>query len=672
MGISIGGRDIATIFHGADPISEVYHGSDLIWSAGPPTLKAELGWERARTGPLKVMFLGSSTTDGYGTTRNESYVTQIVSLMAKHMVGAPATAPVKQNTGTVTERTATGFHFLNAGVGGTTTSNYYGPTRGTLLSGWKPDLVFHMIGSNDYSQQVPLSTVKYNLRDVIMDADGKTYGRAQHVFVHSYRRLDRKDTGITWAEYGQAIREVTEEYDHCHFLDANAWWEHLGGGERHLQGDKVHALWTGNWILAQAVASGLRLDNHDDELIFGFDAAEWSHLSDGTRMSSFQPLDGSLVAESMRASGDDRPTLRVSGTTRALDFTGGNRRMETAGWQGAHSLPLTVYMVTSSMGNGGTASQPFFTRSVAGDDGYAWAWRERDAGLLKGASNTAFNEGVNLDSSTAGQPMVIAITYLASGHIGYYANSIIPQSTGIQNASEGNGPWMKSLKIGTNTGNNAWSEMVVREMHWRHGDTASNIHSRIQELADKHGIKITTRVGNWATATNAFTLTVPDWADTIEAVTIGAGGGGGGGNTANYATGTGGNAGSWASSSRPVTPGQKISISVGAGGSGASKGSGDSGGNGGQTVLSPDGSQWQISASGGSGGRSGGGDAAGGAAGTHTAFGTTFTGGGSAGANVDGQAPGGGGGPGTGGIFGRGNPGRGGGRGQVWYRFTAH
>lgn len=662
MGISIGGRDVATIFHGADPISEVYHGPDLVWSAGPPTLKAELGWERARTGPLKVMFLGSSTTDGYGTTRNESYVTQIVSLMAKHMVGAPATAPVKQNTGTVTERTATGFHFLNAGVGGTTTSNYYGPTRGTLLSGWKPDLVFHMIGSNDYSQQVPLSTVKYNLRDVIMDADGKTYGRAQHVFVHSYRRLDRNDTGITWAEYGQAIREVTEEYDHCHFLDANAWWEHLGGGEWALQGDKIHALWTGNWLLAQAVSAGLRLDNHDDELIFGFDAAEWSHLSDGTRMSSFQPLDGSLVTESMRASGDDRPTLRISGTTRALDFTGGNRRMETAGWQGAHSLPLTVYMVTSSMGNGGTASQPFFTRSVAGDDGYAWAWRERDAGLLKGASNTAFNEGVNLDSTTAGQPMVIAITYLASGHIGYYVNSIVPQSTGIQNASEGNGPWMKSLKIGTNTGNNAWSEMVVREMHWRHGDTASNIHSRIQELANKHGIKITTRVSDWV-ENAAGSYTVPDWADTIEVVAVGAGGGGAGGGI--FSTGDGGRAGSWASGRYSVTPGQSITCSGGLGGSGGSTNS-SNGSSGSPAYVNIAGAQ-ALTANGGGPGTSTNGNQPGRAAGDYTAFGRTFTGGGSASNGQSGNAPGGGGGPGA-----PLNSGNAGAVGRVWYRFTAH
>lgn len=662
MGITIGGREVATIFHGTDPISEVYHGADLVWSAGPPTLKADLGWERARTGPLKIMFLGSSTTDGYGTTRNESYVTQIVSLMAKHMVGAPSTAPVKQNTGTVTERTAPGFHFLNAGIGGTTTSNYYGPTRGTLLSGWKPDLVFHMIGSNDYSQQVRLSTVKYNLRDVIMDADGKTYGRAQHIFVHSYRRLDRNDTGITWSEYGQAIREVTEEYDHCHFLDANAWWEHLGGGEWALQGDKVHALWTGNWLLAQAVAAGLRLDNHDDELIFGFDAAEWSHLSDGTRMSSFQPISGSLVSESMRASGDDRPTLRVNGTTRALDFTGGNRRMETAGWQGAHSLPLTVYMVTTSMGNGGTASQPFFTRSVAGDDGYAWAWRERDAGLLKGASNTAFNDGVSLSSSTAGQPMVIAITFLASGHIGYYVNSLVPQSTGIQNASEGNGPWMKSLKIGTNTGNSAWSEMAVREMHWRHGDTASNIHSRIRELADKHGIKITTRVSDWV-ENAAGSYTVPDWADTIEIVAVGAGGGGAGGGI--FSTGDGGRAGSWASGRYSVTPGQSITCSGGLGGSGGSSNS-SNGSSGSPAYVNVAGAQ-ALTANGGGPGTSTNGNQPGRAAGDYTAFGRTFIGGGSASNGQSGNAPGGGGGPGA-----PLNAGNAGAVGRVWYRFTAH
>ncbi|MEY8565217.1 SGNH/GDSL hydrolase family protein [Corynebacteriaceae bacterium 7-707] len=665
MGISIGGRDVATIFHGSDPISEVYHGSDLIWSASPPTLQADLGWERARTGPMKIMFLGSSTTDGYGTTRNESYVTQVASLMVKHVVGAPATAPVKQNTGTVTARTATGFHFLNAGVGGTTTSNYYGPTRGTLLGGWQPDLVFHMIGSNDYSQQVPLSTVKDNLRSVILDADARTNARAQHIFVHSYRRMDRADTGITWAQYGEAIREVTEGHDNCHFLDANVWWEHLGGGEWALQGDKIHALWTGNWLLARAVAAGLGLDDHDDELIYGFDAAEWDHLSDGTRMSSFQPIDGSLVTESMRASGDDRPTLRVNGSVRALDFTGGNRRMETVGWPGAHSLPLTVYIVTSSLGDSGTNSQPFFTRSVADDDGYVWAWRERDAGLLKGASNSAFNQGVTLDPSTAGQPMVIAVTFLASGHIGYYVNSLVPQSTGVDRPSEGNAPWMKSLKIGTNTGNTAWSEMIVREMHWHHGDTASNIHRHIRELANKHGIKITTRVSDWSETTSAAAIdaTVPDWADTVELVAVGAGGGGAGGGL--FSTGDGGRSGAWIHGTVEVSGGETITAMPGLGGSGGSSNSSNGAAGGAATVRI--GGQEVLRASGGGAGTSTNGNQPGRAAGNHSAFGRTFTGGAAASNGQAGNPPGGGGGPGA--PLSSGNPG---GQGRVWWRFVAH
>lgn len=666
MSITADGRSIETIFHGVDPISEVYSGSDLVWSAGPPTLKADLGWERARTKPLKIMFLGSSTTDGYGTTLNESYVTQVASLMTKHVVGAPATAPVKQNTGTVTERTATGFHFLNAGVGGTTTSTYCDPTRGKLLSGWKPDIAFHMIGSNDYAQQVPLSTVKGNIRSVIRSIDSRTNGRCQNVFIHSYRRMDRADTGITWAQYGEAIREVTEEFENCHFLDANAWWEHLGGGEGALQNDKIHALWTGNWLLARAVAAGLRLDNHNDELIWGFDATSWTHLSNETPMSSFQPLSGSLVTTSMRSSGVKRPIYRAwgSGAIGELDFQGGEKLMETVAWPGVHSFPITVYIVTRAIGNGGTASQPFFTRSVAADDGYVWAWRERGPNLLKGASNSAFNDGVSLSSSNTGQPMIIAITYLASGHIGYYVNSLIPQSTVPDRPTESNAPWMRSLKIGTNTGNNAWSDMVVREMHWHHGDTASNIHSRIRELANKHGIEITTRASDWFETTSAASLTptVPDWADTVEFVAVGGGGGGAGGGL--LSTGDGGRAGSWGHDTAKVSGGEILTMIPGRGGSGGSKNA-SNGSPGGDAIVRV-GKKEVLRASGGGPGTSTNANLPGGGAGDHAAFGRTFSGGAEAAVGTAGNPPGGGGGPGA-----QLNFGNIGGQGRVWWRFVS-
>lgn len=664
MGIIIDGDAIREIFAGSARIREVYYGADLVWS-GRPTSRVDYQWQRAYEQPVRVMFMGSSTTEGYGTTRNESFVTQFVSAICKQAVGAAATAPVKQSSGSVSERTEPGFHFLNAGVGGTSTSNYYGPDRGALLSGWKPDIVFHMIGSNDYAQQVPLSDVQYNVRDILGDAIPR-HPDAQHVFIHSYRREDRDDTGITWAEYGQAIADVCSEYDTVEFLDAHTWWEELKDPDvDYLQDDRVHAKWTGNYLLARAVAAALRFVEHEHELIFHIDASEWTGISDGQGVGSITQDEGTLVQNVLTSTGSMAPIYRTEGNHPSLDFASGQRRMETGAWDGVHSLPITVYIVTASMGNGSTDSnsQPFFTRSVAGDDGYLWAWRERDTNLIKGASNTAFNDGVGLDRNAAQTPAIIAISYLPSGHIRYYVNSTAAQSTVLDRPSEGNGPWMRSLKLGTNTGNTAWSEARIREMHWHHGMDPDTVKARIATLADKHDIQVTTRVSDWSETTSEVALydTVPSWADTVEIVAIGAGGGGGG----IISTGDGGRAGSWANARIQATAGATLTAQPGRGSSGGSSNS-SNGTAGGDAVVRV-GGQEVLRAEGGGPGTSTNGNNPGRGAGTHTAFGRTFVGGGAASNGEAGNAPGGGGGPGA--PLNRGHVG---GVGRVWWRFVAH
>ena len=178
MPVYSGGSKVVKRYVGNTPVVRSYVGDKLVWQH-----KVDFGLERAKTQPYRVMFLGSSTTQGYLIEKNEGYVNNMLGafLTAQPMVNASSL--VHQTTGTIATPTAAGFHFLNAGLGGTTSSNYYGTARATLANGFKPTLVLHMIGSNDYQQQMAISTYKANLNSVLSDIDTKVGGsqNVQHV-----------------------------------------------------------------------------------------------------------------------------------------------------------------------------------------------------------------------------------------------------------------------------------------------------------------------------------------------------------------------------------------------------------------------------------------------------------------------------------------------------------
>ena len=161
--------------------------------------------------------------------------------------------------------------------------------------------------------------------------------------------------------------------------------------------------------------------------------------------------------------------------------------------------------------------------------------------------------------------------------------------------------------------------------------------------------------------TSSGSYTPPPWTVQIDVIGVGSGGGGSGGDTAFGATGNGGGAGNWSTTTLLV--GQvsfPVTVTINAGGVGGAK-SGGAGGNGGACTFGS-----YLSASGGAGATGTGGSATGLSPGNHSYNGVTYTGGGTAAQNAPGSAPGGGGGGGSGGFFGGGNPGQPGATGQIW------
>lgn len=193
-------------------------------------------------------------------------------------------------------------------------------------------------------------------------------------------------------------------------------------------------------------------------------------------------------------------------------------------------------------------------------------------------------------------------------------------------------------------------------------------------------VEVWRRAYAWEQVVMSKTITTPTWARYVDIVALGGGGGGTSGNGAISGGGNGGVAGSFATRCWPVTPGQSITFAIGQGGEGGSDGGDNAiGSNGGATTVSTLRYTLTLFAAGGHAGKGGGGDpgaSPGSIAYTPTLGSvtdtTTQSGGGTASVKTDGQWPGGGGGPGSGGFFGNRTAGRPGAAGCAWYRFRAY
>lgn len=177
------------------------------------------------------------------------------------------------------------------------------------------------------------------------------------------------------------------------------------------------------------------------------------------------------------------------------------------------------------------------------------------------------------------------------------------------------------------------------------------------------------------TGTGGATVTVPipPWAAYMDVMSLGGGGGGATGDGGLNRAGNGGSPGQWATATVEVsrTNNTEGYVVLGRGGAG---GDGSNGATGGATYWDFTGGVGRVAPASGGAGGSGTGGSPGGAVGAAPLVlgqSTGITGGSSAGTDTDGRDPGGGGGPGRGGIFGNYRPGRPGGSGAAWYRFRS-
>lgn len=487
MPINIGNLPLRSAYVGNTEIKSIYAGSTMVWQNKART-RVDYQWTQAQTSPYRILFLGSSTMYGHNVAWPEGFAAQMVAHIVSDQMPVNAT-PMQRAWGKRNAPTTAGFHFQNAAVGGLTSSTYWDNGQKDMVNSFKPRLIVHMVGSNDYQAGTGTSAYRSNIERAIVEANTRT-SNCRHLLVHQFRREDVTNPTYPWTDYRDQLKAIAASRMDTDFCDANKILaEELGWNSTYLQSDKIHADWFGNTLLARAVRNYLKLDTHDGETIYALDADDLASVSAGSRITSWPANAESLITLPATGSSKEAPYKRVNNGYPFADFYDGGLRLRTTAWPGAVAAPMTMFMVVEHRWNAnkGNDQKPIFTRSLPSDDGFLWAWHETGAKLLKGAVGSAVSPGVTVDGADLDHS-VIAITFHPNG----WATSYVSSVTGTDMAPIGTdtamGPWLKSLKLMTNTGETVHGEANIN--YFSLVKSCPDVGAVMRSLGSRFGITI--------------------------------------------------------------------------------------------------------------------------------------------------------------------------------------
>lgn len=143
------------------------------------------------------------------------------------------TRPQSDRDANFTRHTQAGVHGYNVAVNGFQSDNYLSHLVTDAISGLRPAIMFHYVGTQDYKAQRPVSDFETRVRGWVTTLNGKLETPVQHVFVSQYERLDPPIVPIIagWGEYRDAIRRIAD--DHGTFIDVQPVFQRF----RYDQGD---------------------------------------------------------------------------------------------------------------------------------------------------------------------------------------------------------------------------------------------------------------------------------------------------------------------------------------------------------------------------------------------------------------------------------------------------
>ena len=218
------------------------------WGTGPLSV-----WGAALMGQLTRaavwVSLGSSTANGGNTSS--------VSLAWHHRLTARLTPNASIRLDAAGARPATGVQTYSGAVGGTNSSNYLTPALVAKINTLRPDLITHMVGSNDWAANTVVATYKTRMRDWLTQLMAGTPDTV-HVLIHQQARWDTVGGTNTWAAYGVALAELAKEFpDKVLYLNLDQHYKPLGFPSADyyslMTSDKIHMNDAGHAILADLI-----------------------------------------------------------------------------------------------------------------------------------------------------------------------------------------------------------------------------------------------------------------------------------------------------------------------------------------------------------------------------------------------------------------------------------
>lgn len=226
--------------------------------------KLHAGLAARNTSPARLVFAGSSTT-AYGAP-DAYHIQMLQRIQAQFPASSGSEVPLVQHTNAEwgTTSNALGVHGYSLGEGGTTAATYITDAEADKIIALQPLAVFHMVGSNDFSGNVPPATYKAQVLDRITKLKTGITKAHVHILIQPFERYDATFT-YPWADYGKALRELAEaDPDNVAYLDISAPYYAAGvpGADPFdlMTDDKVHMNSAGYYLMAQLILRGLGLD----------------------------------------------------------------------------------------------------------------------------------------------------------------------------------------------------------------------------------------------------------------------------------------------------------------------------------------------------------------------------------------------------------------------------
>lgn len=175
---------------------------------------------KSETSPAIWVSLGSSTANGLSTTSPGL-------AWADRAIGYLSGTPRLGMDAVTSRPTAPGIYMYSGAVSGATTATYLPAARMAKLKTLAPQLITHMVGSNDYAEGLAPEQYRASLREHVARCAEQIPGAVQ-VLIHQQARNDVTSPGYPWEAYGEAMAQVAEEFENVLYLNADAKFRRMG------------------------------------------------------------------------------------------------------------------------------------------------------------------------------------------------------------------------------------------------------------------------------------------------------------------------------------------------------------------------------------------------------------------------------------------------------------